>query len=83
MTVPRNDTQIPEPSFSRFLFGDVRLSPLWAILRIYLGWHWLEAGWGKLHNPAWVGERAGTAVSVLSCKKNSTPRGLMCPGQMS
>ncbi|GEM82397.1 MULTISPECIES: TQO small subunit DoxD [Thermaceae] len=56
-------TQIPEPSISRFLFADTRLAPLWAIFRVYLGWQWLEAGWGKFNNPAWVGEKAGTAVS--------------------
>lgn len=57
--------QIPEPGIARFLFGDARLSPLWLVLRIYLGWHWLEAGWGKLTNPAgvWVGDKAGVAIS--------------------
>ncbi len=25
--------------------------------------YWLEAGWGKLHNPAWVGSSAGKAIS--------------------
>ncbi|MDX2006498.1 MAG: DoxX family membrane protein [Meiothermus sp.] len=59
------NTQVAEPSLARFLFADVRLSPLWLVLRIWLGWHWLEAGWGKLTNPAgvWVGEKAGAAIS--------------------
>ncbi|WP_299430139.1 DoxX family membrane protein [uncultured Meiothermus sp.] len=56
-------TQIPEPGITRFLFADTRLAPVWAILRVYLGWTWLLAGWGKINNPAWVGENAGTAVS--------------------
>ena len=57
--------QIPEPNLARFLFADARLSPLWLVLRIYLGWQWLEAGWSKLTNPAgvWVGDKAGTAIS--------------------
>lgn len=56
--------QVPEPGIAKFLFGSTFLAPLWTVLRIYLGWHWLEAGWGKLTNPAgvWVGEKAGTAV---------------------
>lgn len=35
------------------------------MLRIYVGWHWLEAGWGKFTNPAgvWVGDKAGVAIS--------------------
>ena len=57
--------QIAEPPIARFLFADTRLAPLWAIIRIYLGYEWLVAGWGKLTNPAgvWVGAKAGTAVA--------------------
>lgn len=54
--------QIPEPPVSRFLFADTRMAWLWLLVRIYVGWEWLIAGWGKLHNPAWVGPQAGTAV---------------------
>lgn len=45
------------------LFGDVRLAWIWLILRVYVGYEWLSAGWGKLHNPAWVGSKAGTALT--------------------
>jgi len=45
------------------LFGDVRWAWLWLLLRLYLGWEWLQAGWGKLHNPAWTGLKAGTAIT--------------------
>lgn len=64
MAAGRIDTsvQIPEPKIARFLFADVRLSPIWLVLRVYLGWLWLEAGWSKLHSPAWVGDKAGAAV---------------------
>ena len=57
--------QIPEPPIARFLFADMRLAPLWMIMRLYLGYEWLIAGWGKLTDPAgaWVGATAGTAIS--------------------
>ncbi len=57
--------EIPEPRISRFLFADTRLAPLWTILRLYLGYEWLTAGWGKLTNPAgvWVGDKAGAAIT--------------------
>jgi thiosulfate dehydrogenase [quinone] large subunit len=57
--------QIPEPPVARLLFADPRLAPLWTIIRLYLGYEWLMAGWGKLTNPAgvWVGAKAGAAVS--------------------
>ncbi|GEM46934.1 DoxX family protein [Deinococcus cellulosilyticus] len=57
-------TQIPEPTLTRFLFADTRLAPLWTLLRIWLGYEWLHAGWGKVTNPAgvWVGDKAGVAI---------------------
>jgi thiosulfate dehydrogenase [quinone] large subunit len=35
------------------LFSSTRLSWLWLIVRVYLGWQWLSSGWGKFNNPAW------------------------------
>lgn len=57
--------QITEPPIARFLFADTRLAPLWMIIRLYLGYEWLMAGWGKLVHPAgvWVGAKAGAAVT--------------------
>ncbi len=57
--------EIPEPNITRFLFADTRLAPLWTLVRLYVGYEWLMAGWGKLTNPAgvWVGEKAGTALT--------------------
>jgi thiosulfate dehydrogenase [quinone] large subunit len=53
----------PERRIARFVFGDTRLSFVWLLLRVYAGSIWLMAGWEKLGNPAWTGERAGTAVA--------------------
>lgn len=55
-------TQIPEPALSRLLFADTRLAILWLILRVYIGFQWLEAGYAKINNPLWVGPKAGTAI---------------------
>lgn len=52
----------PEPRISKFLFASTTMAPFWAIVRIYLGWQWLTAGWGKINNPAWVGGDAGGAI---------------------
>lgn len=56
---------LKEPALSRLLFADPRLAPLWLLLRLYVGYEWLSAGWGKVTNPAgvWVGEKAGVAVT--------------------
>jgi len=54
--------QIPEPAVSRFLFADTRFAWFWLLVRLYVGWEWLSAGWEKLGNPAWTGAKAGVAV---------------------
>ena len=39
---------VPEPAITRIVFGTTRLAWLWLILRIWLGWQWFHAGWGKV-----------------------------------
>ena len=55
-------THIPEPPFAKFIFADTRFALFWVFVRLYVGWEWLVAGWSKLNNPAWVGDRAGSAI---------------------
>ena len=54
--------QIPEPKISRLVFSDTRVAWLWLAVRLYVGYDWLTAGWGKFNNAAWIGEKAGTAI---------------------
>lgn len=58
----RSTTFYPEPQVSKFLFASKYMAPFWTVVRIYLGWLWLHAGWGKVTNPAWVGPEAGGAI---------------------
>lgn len=53
----------PEPGISKWLFASKPMAVVWAVVRIYLGWQWLQSGWGKVQSPAWVGAEAGTAVT--------------------
>jgi len=55
--------EFSDPPIARALFGEVRWAWIWLILRLYLGWEWLIAGWGKLNNPAWTGSKAGVAIT--------------------
>jgi thiosulfate dehydrogenase [quinone] large subunit len=57
-----NGMLITDPPFAQALFGSVNWAWLWLIVRLYVGWAWLQAGWGKVTNPAWVGNKAGTAL---------------------
>ncbi|MDP2648492.1 MAG: TQO small subunit DoxD [bacterium] len=54
---------IEESPFAHFLFSDTRAAWLWLFVRLYLGWEWLQAGWGKVNNPAWAGSDAGAALT--------------------
>jgi thiosulfate dehydrogenase [quinone] large subunit len=54
---------IQDPRITQALFGHVRWAWIWLILRLYAGWVWVQAGWGKLHDPTWTGAQAGTALS--------------------
>ena len=59
----KTSTQVPEPPIARFLFADTRLAWFWLIVRVYVGWQWLEAGLEKLESPAWFGAQAGTGLT--------------------
>ena len=61
-TVETRGSQIPEPNITRFLFADKRLAPVWLVIRVYLGFLWLMAGWSKITEGGWIGEGAGGAV---------------------
>lgn len=44
-------------------FSNPKLSWLWFLIRIYVGWAWLTAGWEKVISPVWTGSQAGVAIS--------------------
>ena len=54
---------VEESPFAHFFTADTRSAPLWFLVRLWLGWNWLEAGWEKFNNPAWWGSDAGPAIS--------------------
>jgi thiosulfate dehydrogenase [quinone] large subunit len=39
---------VADPPIARFLFSDTRMAPIWLLVRIYVGWAWLDAGWHKV-----------------------------------
>jgi len=54
--------EIPEPPLARFIFSDTRFAWVWLLLRLYVGYEWLLAGWGKMTSAAWIGPQAGSAL---------------------
>ncbi|MCL5114024.1 MAG: DoxX family protein, partial [Patescibacteria group bacterium] len=63
MSESKSVTEIPEPKLSRLLFADTRLSLIWLLARLYVGFIWLQAGVEKVQNPLWVGPKAGVALN--------------------
>jgi thiosulfate dehydrogenase [quinone] large subunit len=52
--ITRKGQVIQDPPLVRKLLNEPLAGLLWLPLRIWLGWQWLEAGWGKFNNPKWI-----------------------------
>ncbi|HVU14521.1 MAG TPA: TQO small subunit DoxD [Phototrophicaceae bacterium] len=50
--------QIEESPLSRYLFASGEAALIWLPVRLALGWAWINAGWEKLNNPAWMNGQA-------------------------
>lgn len=50
-------------TFFNHIFTSPKFSWIWLIVRVYVGWEWLHAGYEKLINPVWVGEKSGVAIA--------------------
>lgn len=53
---------IKEPPVAKYFFSNTKAAWLWLIVRIYVGWAWLMAGWGKVGSSEWTGNNAGSSV---------------------
>ncbi len=52
-----------EPRAAKWLFGSTQAAWIWLVVRVYLGYEWINAGWPKLfgsEHAAWIGN--GEAV---------------------
>ena len=56
----RKNVVVQDPPLARFLFSDTRASWLWLLVRLWLGYKWIDAGLHKVSNPAWT--QTGEAV---------------------
>lgn len=54
---------IEQSAFAHFFTTSKTSAPLWLLVRVYLGYEFLMAGWGKVANPAWFGSEAGAALN--------------------
>ena len=61
MTTSRYSVKTSPLSF--FFFFSTKSSAFWLLVRLYVGWEWLSAGWEKLQNATWVGNLAGQSLT--------------------
>jgi hypothetical protein len=50
----RQGTVVVDPPIAKLLFSDTRLAAVWTVIRVLLGFAWLEAGWDKTTDPTWM-----------------------------
>jgi len=58
-----NDYTIKQSRFAYFFTTSIASAPLWLLVRLYLGYEFVMAGWSKMPNPAWFGSDAGAALT--------------------
>lgn len=72
----RGEVTLSHLPLSHLLFNTVKFSWLWAIVRVYLGYQWVMAGFGKIGEPAWVstGEALkGFWMGAIAIPENGRP----------
>jgi thiosulfate dehydrogenase [quinone] large subunit len=45
---------ITDPPLAKFLFNDTRAAVIWLVVRVFLGWQWLDAGLHKVTSAGWM-----------------------------
>jgi thiosulfate dehydrogenase (quinone) large subunit len=51
---PRTPDQFEEPRWARFLFASTTAAWLWLVVRLYMAYIFLPAGWGKITSGKWL-----------------------------
>src|SRR5687767_15778250 len=60
VTDGKGNVLVQDPPIAQFLFSNSKASMIWLVVRLYIGWSWLQSGWGKFNNPAWT--ESGDAI---------------------
>jgi len=70
MAIKRHETPLHGPSLVHMLYNDTRLAWFWLPIRLYAAYVWLQAGFNKITNAAWVGD--GSALKAFWQKALAT-----------
>ena len=55
VTDSKGNVLIQDPPIAQFLFQNTKASVIWLLVRFYLAYEFIEAGWHKFNDPAWMG----------------------------
>jgi thiosulfate dehydrogenase [quinone] large subunit len=66
--VTTSRSHVEDPPFARFLFGSTRAAWLWLIVRLYVGYAWIDAGLHKVQDPKWA---FGDGSAILGYWQNA------------
>lgn len=61
-----NPTVVADPPIARFLFSDTRMALVWLVVRVYVGWSFLEAGWHKVQDTTATGNYIIDGAGILA-----------------
>jgi thiosulfate dehydrogenase [quinone] large subunit len=59
-------TVVADPPLARFLFSDTRMALVWLLVRVYVGWSFLEAGWHKVQDTTATGNYIVDGAGILA-----------------
>src|SRR5690349_1889081 len=66
---------IQDPPIAKFLFQGTLASWLWLVVRIYVGYDFLTAGWHKFTTPAWIDGSGQGIMGFWKGALGTTPSG--------
>lgn len=58
-----NNYTVEESAISHALFNNTKVAWFWLVVRLYVGYEWIIAGWAKVNSEAWIGSQAGNAIT--------------------
>ncbi|HNP86798.1 MAG TPA: DoxX family membrane protein [Kouleothrix sp.] len=72
----KGEIVIPDPPLAHMLFSTTKFAWLWAIVRIYLGYQWVNAGYHKITGQGWLDGGAalkGFWTAAVKVPENGKP----------
>jgi thiosulfate dehydrogenase [quinone] large subunit len=54
MVTAQGDITFPDPPLAHTLFSTTKFAWLWLIVRLFLGYEWIDAGLHKIQDPKWT-----------------------------